>query len=67
MALLDKINQPSDLKFLRPELLPELAREMRGEIIRTVASSGGHLASSLETVELALALHYVFNSPNDKI
>ncbi len=67
MALLDKINQPSDLKFLRPELLPELAREMRGEIIRTVASSGGHLASSLGTVELALALHYVFDSPKDKI
>jgi len=67
VALLDKINQPSDINLLRPELLPELAREMRGEIIRTVASSGGHLASSLGTVELALALHHVFDSPKDKI
>jgi len=67
LSLLDKINNPDDLKLLsRPEL-PQLATEIRQTIIKVVSKSGGHLASSLGTVELTLALHYVFDAPRDKI
>jgi 1-deoxy-D-xylulose-5-phosphate synthase len=65
--LLDKINSPQDLKKLSPELLPQLAQELRETIIATVARTGGHLAPSLGTVELTIALHYVFDCPKDKI
>lgn len=64
---LDRINSPSDLKKLNFEELNRLADELRETIIATVASNGGHLASSLGVIELTLALHYVFNSPEDKI
>jgi len=67
MKILDKIDKPSDLKLIRKELFPQLIDEIREEIIRTVSKTGGHLASSLGTVELILALHYVFNVPEDKI
>jgi 1-deoxy-D-xylulose-5-phosphate synthase len=65
--LLSTINNPQELKKLPPELLPQLAREIREQIISTVAHTGGHLAPSLGVVELTIALHYVFDSPRDKI
>jgi 1-deoxy-D-xylulose-5-phosphate synthase len=67
MTILDKINTPQDLRIIKKELLPDLIAEIRDEIIRTVSRTGGHLASSLGTVELAVALHYVYNAPKDKI
>jgi 1-deoxy-D-xylulose-5-phosphate synthase len=67
MTIIDKINKPQDLQIIKKELLPQLAYEIREEIIRTVAQNGGHLASSLGTVELTIALHYVMNSPKDRI
>ncbi len=65
--LLSKIKSPSDLKNLDEKKLPLLAEEVRDAIISTVSDTGGHLASNLGTVELTIALHKVFNSPNDKI
>ena len=65
--LLDSINSPQELKKLAPELLPQLAQEIREKIIATVSKTGGHLAPSLGTVELTIALHYVFDCPKDKI
>jgi len=65
--LLLKINSPQDLKKLSLDELKELASEIRAKIIETVARNGGHLASNLGAVELTLALHYVFDSPRDKI
>ncbi len=67
MALLEKIEQPSDLKSLNQEDLPLLAQEIRQFILQRVSETGGHLASNLGVVELTLALHYVYNSPIDKI
>ncbi|MFH1540955.1 MAG: 1-deoxy-D-xylulose-5-phosphate synthase [Elusimicrobiota bacterium] len=67
MKILDKINNPQDLKIVKKELLPELAKEIRDFILSTVSNTGGHLASSLGTVELTIALHYVFDVPTDKI
>jgi len=65
--LLDRIDSPADLKKLSPEELPRVADELRARIIETVAANGGHLGGPLGTVELAIALHYVFDSPRDKI
>ena len=65
--LLKKINSPADLKQLKRSELPELAEEIRNTIVDVVSVSGGHLASSLGAVELGIALHYVFDTPNDKI
>jgi 1-deoxy-D-xylulose-5-phosphate synthase len=65
--LLDKIQSPADLKGLSLEELEELAAELRQEIINTVTTTGGHLASNLGVVELTIALHRVFDSPEDKI
>lgn len=65
--LLEKIDSPSDLKGLKAEDLRRLAGELRETIIQTVSVNGGHLASNLGVVELTLALHYVFDSPKDKI
>ncbi|MCK5187309.1 MAG: 1-deoxy-D-xylulose-5-phosphate synthase, partial [Deltaproteobacteria bacterium] len=67
MRLLDKINNPGDLKLLKPDQLPQLAKEIREEIVSTVSKTGGHLASSLGVVELTIALHFVFDTPKDKI
>jgi 1-deoxy-D-xylulose-5-phosphate synthase len=64
---LDTVNNPQELKKLPPELLPQLAQEIRARIISTVSHTGGHLAPSLGVVELTIALHYVFDSPRDKI
>lgn len=67
MSLLDKINSPDDIKVIPRTELPLLAKEIRQVIIDVVSKNGGHLASSLGAVELAIAIHYVFDSPNDKI
>lgn len=66
-SVLSAVNCPADIRKLNIAQLNKLAQEIRSLIINTVASSGGHLASSLGTVELTLALHYVFNTPEDKI
>ena len=63
--ILDTIDQPAQLKALSPKDLALLAQEMRQEIIETVALRGGHLASSLGAIELTLALHIAFDTPND--
>jgi len=65
--LLDTIDSPEDLKKLSRSALPELAQEIRKTIVDVVSNSGGHLASSLGAVELGIALHYVFDTPRDKI
>jgi 1-deoxy-D-xylulose-5-phosphate synthase len=65
--LLDRIDSPLDLKRLEVEDLPRLCQEIRDEIIATCARNGGHLGSSLGAVELAVAIHYVFNSPVDRV
>ncbi|MDO5577105.1 MAG: 1-deoxy-D-xylulose-5-phosphate synthase N-terminal domain-containing protein, partial [Fibrobacter sp.] len=65
--LLDKINSPSDLRELPVQQLPQLAGEIRDMMIDVVSHTGGHLAPSLGTVELTLALHYCFNTPEDKL
>ncbi|MEK6942960.1 MAG: 1-deoxy-D-xylulose-5-phosphate synthase [Nanoarchaeota archaeon] len=65
--LLNKVNSPKDLKKLKVEELPILAQNIRDKIIDTVSQTGGHLGGPLGTVELTLAVHYVFNTPKDKI
>jgi 1-deoxy-D-xylulose-5-phosphate synthase len=65
--LLDSINSPQDLKKIPLEDLPKLAAEIREEIITVVSKNGGHLASNLGAIELSIALHYVLDSPRDKI
>jgi len=65
--ILDTIDSPADLKGLSPAVLEELAAELRREIIATVTTTGGHLASNLGVIELTIALHRVFDSPKDKI
>ena len=66
-SLLQNINSPADLKGLSIRDLEGLANEIRQKIIETVSKTGGHLAPSLGVVELTIALHYVFNAPEDKI
>jgi len=65
--LLDRIDSPADLKTLSLEELPRLCQEIRDEIIQTCSKNGGHLGSSLGAVEINVALHYVFDSPRDRI
>jgi len=65
--LLDKINYPSDLRKLKKEELKQLAKELREELIDVVSTTGGHLGAGLGVVELTVALHYVFNTPKDKL
>ena len=67
IKLLDRVNSPADLKGLSLGELEDLALEIRQKIIETVSKTGGHLAPSLGVVELTIALHYVFNTPRDKI
>jgi 1-deoxy-D-xylulose-5-phosphate synthase len=67
LSLLEKINSPADLKQLPRKKLPELATEIRDLIVKVVSRTGGHLASSLGAVELAIAIHYVFDTPHDKL
>ncbi|MHB8482525.1 MAG: 1-deoxy-D-xylulose-5-phosphate synthase [Nitrospiria bacterium] len=67
MKLLDKILVPSDLRKLSSEQLPLVAREVRERIIEVVSGNGGHLGAGLGAVEITLALHYLFNTPEDRI
>jgi 1-deoxy-D-xylulose-5-phosphate synthase len=67
VGLIDRISSPADLKQLTKQQLPALASEMREKIVEVVSKSGGHLASSLGAVELAIAIHYVFDTPDDKV
>lgn len=64
---LEKINSPSDLKKINRAQLPVLATEIRQALLQKMSKNGGHLASNLGIVEATIALHYVFNSPYDKI
>jgi 1-deoxy-D-xylulose-5-phosphate synthase len=65
--LLDKIDIPADLRRLKPEQLRQLADELRAETISAVSVTGGHLGAGLGVVELTAAIHYVFNTPDDKL
>src|SRR5690349_7820486 len=65
--LLDTVQFPADLRRLSKDQLPQLADELRRETISAVSSTGGHLGAGLGVVELTLALHYVFDTPNDKL
>src|SRR5258708_26994901 len=65
--LLDGIHSPADIKALREQDLPQLAQEVRDELIRVLSQTGGHLGPNLGVVELTIALHRVFNTPEDKI
>ena len=67
MSLLKRIESPADLKKLSPEQFPELCQEIREIIIEVISHVGGHLASNLGVVELTVALHYLLNTPEDKI
>ncbi|MEE4410043.1 MULTISPECIES: sodorifen biosynthesis 1-deoxy-D-xylulose-5-phosphate synthase SodB [unclassified Serratia (in: enterobacteria)] len=66
-TLLELINFPADLRKLSREQLAQAANELRAFLLSSIAKSGGHLASNLGVVELTLALHYVFDTPNDRI
>ncbi|HEY0219028.1 MAG TPA: 1-deoxy-D-xylulose-5-phosphate synthase [Afipia sp.] len=65
--LLDTLDTPDKLRLLKPEQLPQVADELRRELINAVSVTGGHLGAGLGVVELTTALHYVFNTPADRI
>ena len=65
--LLDKINYPADLRLLKKNQLKQVSKELRSELINVVSETGGHLGAGLGVVELTVALHYVFNTPKDKL
>lgn len=65
--LLDRIEEPAQLRDMDTELLPQLARELRAFLLWTVGQSGGHFGAGLGVVELTLALHYVFDTPDDRL
>jgi 1-deoxy-D-xylulose-5-phosphate synthase len=65
--LLDSITTPSKLRKLERKMLPQLADELRNFLVESVSKTGGHLSSNLGTVELTIALHYVFNTPHDRL
>lgn len=67
MALLETIHSPADLRRLPRQQLPQLADELRAFVLESVSRTGGHLSSNLGTVELTIALHYVFNTPHDRL
>lgn len=67
LRLLTQINYPEDLRKLSVEELPEVCRELREDIIQEVSVNPGHFASSLGAIEITVALHYVFDTPNDKL
>src|SRR4051812_5284209 len=67
MELLQKINSPADLRRLRLEQLQEVANEIRQYILETMSRIGGHTGASLGAVELAVALHYAFDTPRDRL
>ena len=65
--LLDAVQLPADIRALDKGQLPQLADELRAEMISAVSQSGGHLGSGLGVVELTVAVHYVFDTPRDKL
>ncbi|MBL4897658.1 MAG: 1-deoxy-D-xylulose-5-phosphate synthase, partial [Erythrobacter sp.] len=65
--LLDTVNTPDDLRKLGKDQLRQLSDELRAEMIDAVGQTGGHLGSGLGVVELTTAIHYVFNTPEDKL
>ena len=66
-GLLSQIKYPADLRKLSIEQLPEVCKELREDIIHEVSVNPGHFASSLGVVEITVALHYVYNTPDDRI
>ena len=64
---LDKIDYPSDLRKFDKKYLRQISDELRTELIDVVSETGGHLGAGLGVVELTVALHYVFNTPRDKL
>ena len=67
MKILDCINSPEDLRKLARDDVKKVSHELRAFLLESVSKSGGHLSSNLGTVELTLAIHYVFNTPFDKL
>jgi 1-deoxy-D-xylulose-5-phosphate synthase len=67
ISLLEQVDNPKDLKQLKPADLPKLADELRDYLIHTIARTGGHLGAGLGVVELTVALHYVYDTPKDKL
>lgn len=65
--ILDHVNDPNDLKFLEIDNLEQLSSEIRSDMIDSVSKTGGHLGAGLGVVELAVAIHYVFDTPDDKL
>src|ERR671926_1560546 len=65
--LLDTVKFPADIRALAKDQLPQLADELRQEMISAVSVTGGHLGAGLGVVELTVAIHYVFDTPNDKL
>ena len=66
-SLLSRIDDPAQLRELDVESLPQLADELRQFLIQSVSETGGHLSAGLGTVELTIALHYIFNTPEDRL
>ena len=66
-SLLESINDPHQLRQLSRKDLPRLADELREFLLESLSKTGGHLASNLGTVELTIALHYVYNTPEDRL
>src|SRR5246127_5005801 len=65
--LLDQVSTPADLRKLKPGQLRQLADELRAEMVSAASSTGGHFGAGLGVVELTVALHYVFNTPRDRL
>lgn len=65
--LLESIDYPVDLRQLNEDQLPELAKQLRAFLLESVSTTGGHLSAGLGTVELTIALHYIFNTPEDRL
>ena len=66
-SLLTEINSPAELRTREVDELPDVAAAVRDHLVRTISRTGGHLAAGLGTGELAVALHYVFNTPEDRL
>ena len=65
--LLDQIRTPQDLRTFEPARLPQIADELRHDLINAVSKTGGHLGAGLGVVELTVALHHVFDTPRDRL
>ena len=66
-SILDQINYPSDLRKIKEKDLESLSNELRSELIDVVSETGGHLGAGLGVIELTVALHFIFDTPRDKI